>query len=130
MKLSKLFILFFTLVLFVVSYAQHRPVIGFGELIVSSEENVQMIKDARLLTAQLDIPHSIYLPEGVFIEAKCVENEKVVYVIYNDLINIYNNGETAFWEEISSRFDLSKSRQHFVNRPTINPIAWISRRAR
>jgi hypothetical protein len=121
MKLSKLFILFFTLVLVVGVYAQHRPVIGFGELIVSSEENVQMIKDARLLTAQLDIPHSIYLPNGVFIEAKCVENEEVVYVIYNDLINIYNNGETAFWEEISNRFDLSKSRQHFVNRPTINP---------
>ena len=121
MKLSKTFILFFTLFFVLTLTAQDKPVIGFGELIVSSEENVQMIKDARLLTAQLDIPHSIYLPEGVFIEAKCIENEKVVYAIYNDLINIYNNGETAFWEEISSRFDLSKSRQHFVNRPTINP---------
>ena len=121
MKAFKLFILFFTLVFVVCVYAQPRPVIGFEELIVSSEEDVQMIRDARLLTSQLDIPHTIYLPEGVFIEAKCVENEKVVYAIYNDLINIYNNGETAFWEEISNRFDLSKSRQHFVNRPTINP---------
>ncbi len=68
MKLSKLFILFLTLLFAFALTAQDKPVIGFGELIVSSEENVQMIKDARLLTAQLDIPHSIYLPEGVFIE--------------------------------------------------------------
>ena len=121
MKLSKLFILFFTLIFVPALTAQDKPVIGFGELLVSSEENVQMIKDARQLTAQRDIPHSIYLSEGIFIEAKCVENKRVVYAIYNDLINIYNNGETAFWEEISSRFDLSKSRQHFVNRSTINP---------
>jgi len=65
--------------------AQDKPQIGFEDLLISSEEKNQMIKNARLLTAQQDIPHTIYLPEGIFIEARGIENGRVVYAIYNAL---------------------------------------------
>jgi len=33
----------------------------------------------------------------------------------------FNNGEVAFWEEISARFDFTKARIQWANRPTQNP---------
>ncbi|MCW9066738.1 MAG: hypothetical protein OQJ78_10630, partial [Ignavibacteriaceae bacterium] len=98
--LFALFILFSALM-----YAQNKPQISFEELIVRAEENPQFLIEARLRTAQLDIPHTIYLPEGKFIQAMGIENNKVVYAIYNNMLDIYNNGETAFWTEITNRFD-------------------------
>jgi hypothetical protein len=79
-----------------------------------------LIADARKLTAIQDIPHTIFLTEGIFIEAKGIEDSKVVYAIFNDLVDIYNNGETAFWEEIQNTYNLSEARLHYVNRPTQN----------
>jgi len=112
----------FLMILIVIpAFAQEKPSIAFEELITSAEENAVLITDARKLTGIRDIPHTIYLPEGIFIEAKGIENGKVVYAIYNDLIDIYNNGETAFWEEIQSRYNLNEARLHYVNRPTQNP---------
>lgn len=112
---------FLMILIAIPAFAQEKPSIAFEELITSAEENAVLITDARKLTGIRDIPHSIYLPEGIFIEAKGIENGKVVYAIYNDLIDIYNNGETAFWEEIQSRYNLSEARLHYVNRPTQNP---------
>ncbi|MCW8806205.1 MAG: T9SS type A sorting domain-containing protein, partial [Ignavibacteriaceae bacterium] len=114
--LFALFILFSALM-----YAQNKPQISFEELIVRAEENPQFLIEARLRTAQLDIPHTIYLPEGKFIQAMGIENNKVVYAIYNNMLDIYNNGETAFWTEITNRFDLTKARVHILNKPTQNP---------
>ena len=101
--------------------AQEKPLIGFEELIVLAEENVQLIADARELTITEDIPHTIYLPEGIFIEAKGIEDDQVVYAVFNDLVDIYNNGETAFWEEIENKYDLGSARLHYVNHETQNP---------
>jgi len=101
--------------------AQEKPLIGFEELIVLAEDNAQLIADARELTATEDIPHTIYLPESIFIEAKGIEDDKVVYAVFNDLVDIYNNGETAFWEEIESKYDLGSARLHYVNHETQNP---------
>ncbi|MDH3268441.1 MAG: T9SS type A sorting domain-containing protein [Ignavibacteria bacterium] len=113
--LFALFILFSALM-----YAQNKPQISFEELILRVEENPQFLIEARMLTAQLDIPHTIYLPEGIFIQAMGVENNKVVYAIYNNMLDIYDNGETAFWTEIANRFDLTKARVHILNKPTQN----------
>ncbi|MFC2094438.1 hypothetical protein ACFLSH_02290, partial [Bacteroidota bacterium] len=116
-----IFKIFLVILLALPSFAQERPSIGFEELLVSAEENAGIIADARKLTGIEDIPHTIYLSEGIFIEAKGIEDGKVVYAVYNDLIDIYNNGETVFWEEIQSSYNLSEARLHYVNRPTQNP---------
>ena len=102
-------------------FAQNVPQISFEELIVRAEENPQHLMEARNLTEQYDLPHIVYLPEGIFIQAMDVENGKVVYAIYNNLIDVYDNGETAFWPDIENRFDLTKARVHRVNKPTQNP---------
>src|SRR5690606_32578415 len=56
-----------------------------------------------------------------FIEAKGIENNQVIYTIINDIQRSFDNGETAFWPEISSRFDLTNARIHWSNKPTQNP---------
>ena len=111
------------LVLFMVTAvtAQDKPKISFEDLMISAEQDSRIIYDARELAASLDLPHTIYLPGGIFIEAKGLENNRVVYSIISDLRHPFNNGEVAFWEEVSSRFDLSKARIHWSDKPTQNP---------
>ena len=119
MKIFKLF--FLTLLLVAAVTAQDKPKFSFEDLMISAEQNFQIVNNARELAASLDLPHTIYLPEGIFIEAKGIENNHVVYTIINDLENPFNNGEVAFWEEVSSRYDLTNARIHWANRPTQNP---------
>jgi Secretion system C-terminal sorting domain len=88
---------------------------------ISTEKNFNQVLEARKLAEMYDLPHTIYLPEGIFIEAKGVENNQVVYSIINDLIHPFNRGEVAFWEEVDARFDLSEARIHWSNKPTQNP---------
>jgi len=118
---SALQLLLFTTLFCVVTYAQYTHNLTFQEIIIQAEENPQLISEARNLTALQDIPHTIYLPEKIFIQAMAIEDGRVVYVIFNNIIDIYENGEVAYWQEIVSRFDLTKGRLHFVNKPTQNP---------
>lgn len=114
--------IFFAILLFTASaMAQFKPAISFEDLMISAEKDFNQILEARKLAAIYDLPHTIYLPEGIFIEAKGVENNQVVYTIINDLLRPFNKGEVAFWEEVDARFDLSKARIHWANRPTQNP---------
>jgi Secretion system C-terminal sorting domain len=121
MKKYQLYILVLTLLYAVSAAAQFKPTIGFEELMISTEKNFNQVLEARKLAEMYDLPHTIYLPEGVFIEAKGVENNQVVYSIINDLIHPFNRGEVAFWEEVDARFDLSEARIHRSNKPTQNP---------
>ena len=121
MKKYRLFILALTLLYAVSAAAQFKPTIGFEELMISAEKDFNQVLEARKLAEMYDLPHTIYLPEGIFIEAKGVENNQVVYLIINDLIHPFNRGEVAFWEEVDARFDLSEARIHWSNKPTQNP---------
>jgi len=107
-------------------FAQDEPLISFKELMLNAETDYSNVMLAREITGQRNIPHSIYLPEGVFIEAQGVENGEVVYAIFNNLAKPFNNGETAFFNEIESRFDLSSARFHFTKGETQNPKLGIS----
>lgn len=121
MKSNKLFWLLLSFLMSVSIFGQTKPQIGLQELMISAEQDFQIVVEARKLAENYDIPHTIYLPEGIFIEAKGVENNNVVYTIINDLLHPFNNGEVAFWEEIEARFDLSKARIHWTKKPTQNP---------
>lgn len=110
-----------TILFFVESNAQYSHNLTFQEVITQAEENPELISDARNLTAALDIPHTIYLPEKIFIQAMAIEEGRVVYAVFNNIIDIYDNGEVAYWQEVANRFDLTTARLHFVNRPTQNP---------
>jgi hypothetical protein len=119
MKILKL--CFLTLLLVAAVTAQDKPKVNFEDLMISAEQNFQIVNDARELAASLDLPHTIYLPEGVFIEAKGIENNEVVYTIINNIQRPFDNGEVAYWQEISSRYDLANARIHWTNKPTQNP---------
>ena len=125
---SKILFSFFLLLLISVSiFGQAKPQISFENLMISAEQDFSLISKARTLAESNDLPHTIYLPEGIFIEAKGTENNKVVYSIINDLLHPFNNGEVAFWEEIVQRYDLRSARIHWSNKPTQNPNLGFSK---
>ena len=121
MKSVKIFSLCFLLVFTASIFGQYKPQTSFENLMISAEKDFQQVVEARKLAETYNLPHTIYLPEGVFIEAKGIENNQVVYSIVNDLLHPFNNGEVAFWEEIDARFDLAEARVHWSNKPTQNP---------
>jgi hypothetical protein len=121
-KFRLLFIFLCFLLLASLAKAQDKPSINFNDLIIAAEENFAFVRDARKLAQASDLPHSIYLPEGIFIEAKGIENNRVVYSVINDLQDIYNNGEVVFWEEVAARFNLSEARVHWTGKATQNPL--------
>jgi hypothetical protein len=121
MNKIKHFVLFVILLFAANVMAQFKPAIGFEELMISAEKDFSIVQEARKLAESYDLPHTIYLPQGIFIEAKGVENNQVVYTIINDLLHPFNRGEVAFWEEVDARFDLSEARIHWFNKPTQNP---------
>ncbi|WP_348342550.1 T9SS type A sorting domain-containing protein [Ignavibacterium sp.] len=104
-----------------VVYSQYEPLYSFEELMRITEENPQMIVEAREMTSLLEIPHSIYLPQGIFIEARAVQNDRVVYAVINNLLDIYDNAEVLTWQQIQNRFDLSVARLNYVKKATQNP---------
>jgi len=114
---TSLLIMIFTLAL----AAEEKPRVSFEYLMIAAEQDYQIVMDARKLAEINDLPHTIYLPQGAFIEAKGIENNQVVYTIMNDIQQPFDGGETAFWYEISSRFDLTNARIHWSNKPTQNP---------
>lgn len=117
--------LFFLGLLFLVistqSVAQVEPIFKFPELMRMTEENPEMIRQAKQETAELNIPYAIYLPSGIFMEARAVSDKKIVYSVIKNLLDIYDNAEVLTWEQIESRYNLSGARMHFVKQPTINP---------
>jgi hypothetical protein len=122
MKSFRLFSLLLSILISVSVFGQAKPQISFDDLMISAEQNFNLVVEARKLAEAYDLPHTIYLPQGIFIEAEGMENNKVVYTIINDLLHPFNNGEVAFWEEVNARFDLSTARVHWTNKPTQNPI--------
>ena len=121
MKKIKPFIILLALLIAFPIFAQERPQIGFADLMELSEEDYNMVVEARGLTALQNIPYTVYLKEGVFVEARSIENGKVVYSVIQNILDVYDGGFTAFWDQINSQYDLSGARQHFVNGETINP---------
>ncbi len=119
--IKKLLITVFLLVGFSTVFTQEKPAISFEEAIIASEINPQLIAEARRLTAKQNIPHTIYIPRGVFIQAEGIERGRVVFAVYKNLLDIYEGGETMFWEEIQSEYDLRGARLHYLNKPIINP---------
>lgn len=102
-------------------YPQSEPIYSFEELMRTTEENPKMIIEAREITSTLQIPHSIFLPQGVFIEARAVQNNRVLYAVMKNLLDIYDNAEVLTWEQIQNRFELSSARLNYTKQPTINP---------
>ncbi len=111
----------FFLVLSIQLLAQLEPIFKFPDLMRITEENPSMIREAREATAEYNIPYAVYLPSGIYMEAKAVSNKKILYAVIKNIADIYANSEVLTWEQIESRYSLNEARMHFVKQPTINP---------
>ena len=86
------------------------PKINFTDLMVSAEYDNSIRLEAMELASSKSLPVTILCPKGMIIDAKGIESGKVVYAVISDPENIFNNGYTAFYEDIVSAIDLSSSK--------------------
>lgn len=117
----KLYTFLFAFLLLTAAFPQEQIKTTYYDLTIAAEQNPQLVYEARQLTEKLGLPHTIYTPDGVFIEARGIENGKVLYAVVNNVADALNSGSVATWENIQSQYDLSKARIHYVNRATQNP---------
>jgi len=122
----KIFTVLFSLLFLFQLNAQDYPKISFIDLTVLAEQNPQHIIDAKALADKLGLPHTIYTADGKFIEAKGIENNKVVYSVINNVANLQSNASVSFWSEIQQTVDLTKSRVHYLKQETTNPTLGYS----
>lgn len=120
------------LVFSVVSFSRERPQISFEDLIVNAELEHMNEIESRIAALNAGIPISIYLEEGVFIEAKGVENGKPVYAVIRNLLHPADNSDVMFYEEVLLSFDIESARVNYGDGRIANPsvgMAQINPRA-
>jgi hypothetical protein len=103
------------------TFSQQRPQISFEDLMINAELDYKNIIEAREAALMLQLPISIYLEEGIFIEAKAVENGKPVYAVIRNLLHPYENSDVMFYEEISATFNIENARINSGSGQIINP---------
>jgi hypothetical protein len=118
------FLLLNFLILFTYSFttfSQQRPQIRFEELMINAELDYKNIIEARDAALMLQIPISIYLEEGIFIEAKAVESGKPVYAVIRNLLHPYENSDVMFYEEVEAVYNLEGARINYGSGNNSNP---------
>lgn len=108
--LSIILILFFSTISII-----SKPRISFKELMINAEQNRQLQLDARKIALSNNQPYSIKTTTGYLIDAKSVEDGKVVYAVISDPVNIFNGGYAAFYDEITSLYDNHNSKLYYAN---------------
>jgi len=101
------------------------PIDDFRTVYTRAELNPVYQKQAEQLAVSFGQPVRIYTNNYKFIEAKGIENGIVVYTVIVDRYNIYNGAYTAFYDEVISTFDFSKSRVDFGNGNVIDNTGGI-----
>lgn len=104
-----------------ITHSQQRPQISFEDLMINAESDYRHIFDAREASLNLETPFSIYLEEGIFIEAKGVENNKPVYAVIKNLLHPHENSVVMFYEEVAASFNMENARINFGNVIILNP---------
>ena len=117
----KLCTFLFTFLLLTVSFPQEQIRTTYLDLTIAAEQNPKLVLEARELSDKQGLPHTIYTDNGIFIEARGVQNDKVVYAVVSNIADPINSGSVATWESIQSQYNLDKARMHYYSRETQNP---------
>jgi hypothetical protein len=122
MSTFKLQILSFLTVLLLASitYSQEKPAISFSDLILNAELNPKLAIEAKLLAERLGLPISVYLPQGIFIDALGIEKGKPVYAVVTNIARPSENSSVVFFQEVLDTYNLSESRIHYSKTLVIN----------
>src|SRR4030067_326998 len=104
MKFGRLLIVLLGILVLGEAVFSAEPQISFKDLMLSAESNFKLISEARIVALQSGHPTTIYLPQGIMIDALGVENGKAVYAVMTNLAHPGRGGYTAFYEEIERQF--------------------------
>lgn len=92
-----------------------KPRISFEQLLINNEQNINLQIDARGLAIRNGQPVSIITTAGILIDAKAIEDGKVVYSVITNAADIYDGGYAAYFEEIGSLYSNSNSKIYYGN---------------
>ncbi|MCX7878852.1 MAG: T9SS type A sorting domain-containing protein [Ignavibacteria bacterium] len=106
--------------LFISSSLLSSPYVSFTELLIRSELNPQLVRQARELAIRQALPVNILTSDRVMIDAKGIENGKVVYAVFTNMLDVYDGGYTAFFEDISAKYNLYTARIDYGNKRVID----------
>lgn len=105
------------IILFSVNFLQAAPRISFSELLMQAELNAKAVNDSRNFAISNGLAVNILSKSGIMIDAKGIEDGKVVYAVFKDMLDVYNGGYTAYYEDalkaidpVNSRFDYGYGR--------------------
>ena len=116
--MKKLLLLFVSFV--IVSSLFATPRITFTNLIMKVEMNPSLMNSACIEAGKQNIPVSVYIPNKVYIEALDVEDGRVVYSVITNFARPEIGGYTAFYEDITSAYNLSIARVRFADGKVID----------
>lgn len=107
---------FLILLIFIsITSVNSKPRISFEQLLINAEQNRNLQFGARELAIKNGQPISIITTTGVLIDAKAIEDGKVVYSVITNAADIYRGGYAAYFEEITSLYSVSNSKIYYGN---------------
>lgn len=106
----------FILLIFVsIISVNSKPRISFDELLINAEQNRNLQISAKELAIKNGQPISIITTAGTLIDAKAIEDGKVVYSVITNAADIFKGGYAAYFEEIGSLYNNSNSKIYYGN---------------
>ena len=91
------------------------PRISVTELLVQSELYPTKVREARLLAISKSQPVNILTTGRVMIDAKGIEDGKVVYAVFTNLCDVYRGSYCAFYDEVKMLYEIHSSRIDYGN---------------
>jgi len=107
-------VLFFSTILF----SQSRT--DFDRQLLAKETNPSIQLDALKLAESQNLPVEIYIPKTAIIEAHSVENGKVLYTVITDFLHPFNNGFSAYFDDLQGMFNFSNARVTYADGSVID----------
>ncbi|MBZ0202214.1 MAG: T9SS type A sorting domain-containing protein [Ignavibacteria bacterium] len=99
-------LILFTFVLSIYS----SPRVSFKDLLEQAETNPNLTVEARSLAVRQNLPVNIMTTTRVMIDAKMIEDGKVVYAVFTNFADIYSGGYAVYGEDIAGLYDFHSSR--------------------
>ena len=116
------FLMCFFIIVFSSSlFSQETPTTSFEDLMLTAELNPKVEFEAKQLAEKLGLPISIYLPDGIFINALGIENGKPIYALITNLAHPFENGQVVYFEHVAAVYDLSEARVNYGGGRITNP---------
>ncbi|MDD5607821.1 MAG: hypothetical protein PHY57_04865, partial [Ignavibacterium sp.] len=93
---------------------------SFEELIVQKELNPSSYIEAKREAIKQSLPIGIKLQEGILIDVLKVENGKLLYSVFKNLLHPFEDGEVMTYDQIINKYNLSDAQINWGNSKSEN----------